>query len=109
MSTKTKSKTTPDPLLAGVHIGEILSEDYLRPMNITPYRLAKDIGVTPTRVSEILKGRREVTIDTALRLARYFGTSAAFWLSMQAECQLRNSQELAEKIEKEVKPAATAA
>ncbi len=69
--------------------GEILSEEFLLPMNITAYRLAKDTKIPATRISEIIKGRRKITADTALRLSTYFGNSADFWLGIQAEYDLR--------------------
>ena len=69
--------------------GEILSEEFLAPMSITAYRLAKDTNMPATRISEILKGRRRITADTALRLSAYFGNSAEFWLGIQDEYDLR--------------------
>jgi addiction module HigA family antidote len=69
--------------LAPVHPGEILLEDFLAPMEISQYRLAKDISVPPRRINEIVHGKRAITADTALRLARYFGNSEAFWLHLQ--------------------------
>jgi antitoxin HigA-1 len=77
--------------LKNVHPGEVLSEEFLVPMGLTPYRLAKSIGVPQTRVSGILKGRRSITSDTALRLARFFGTSAQFWLNLQADYDLEEA------------------
>ncbi len=68
--------------LSNIHPGEILQLEFLEPLNITPYRLSKDIGVTQTRISEILSGKRSITADTALRLSRYFGNSAQFWLNL---------------------------
>jgi addiction module HigA family antidote len=73
--------------------GEILKEEFLNPMNITAYRLAKDTGMPATRVSQILKGRRRITADTALRFGRYFGNSADFWLGIQDEYDLRAEEE----------------
>jgi addiction module HigA family antidote len=69
--------------LKNIHPGEILSEEFLVPFNITAYKLAKDIGIPQTRISEILKGNRRITADTALRLSKYFGNSAKFWLGLQ--------------------------
>jgi addiction module HigA family antidote len=69
--------------LKNIHPGEILSEEFLVPFNITAYKLAKDIEIPQTRVSEILKGNRRITADTALRLSKYFGDSAKFWLGLQ--------------------------
>jgi antitoxin HigA-1 len=72
--------------------GEILLEEFLTPMNITAYRLAKDIKVPATRISQILKGNRKITADTALRFSRYFGNSADFWLGIQDEYDLREEK-----------------
>ena len=69
--------------LKNIHPGEILSEEFLIPFNITAYKLAKDIEIPQTRISQILKGNRRVTADTALRLSKYFGNSAKFWLGLQ--------------------------
>ena len=80
--------------------GEILSEEFLLPMSITAYRLAKDTNMPATRISEILKGRRRITADTALRLSVYFGNSAEFWLGIQDEFDLRKERE---KIEEDLK------
>ncbi len=74
-----------------IHPGEILQLEFLEPMNITPYRLSKDIGVTQTRIGEILSGKRSITADTALRLCRYFGNSAQFWLNLQTQYDLREA------------------
>lgn len=72
-------RTVPFP-----HPGEVLKEEFLDPMGITAYRLATDIGVTQTRISQIIHGQRALTTDTALRLARYFGTTETFWMAMQS-------------------------
>jgi antitoxin HigA-1 len=69
--------------LKNIHPGEILAEEFLKPMTISAYKLAKDIGIPQTRISEILKGKRSITADTALRLSKYFGNSAKFWLGIQ--------------------------
>ena len=69
--------------LKNIHPGEILSEEFLIPLNITAYKLAKDIDIPQTRISEIVKGNRRITADTALRLSKYFGNSAKFWLGLQ--------------------------
>ena len=88
-----------------VHPGEILLEDFLKPMGITPYRLARELNVPKTRVSAILKGRRSITADTALRLARFFGTTAKLWLNLQVSYDLDIEQDrLGGRIELEVKP-----
>lgn len=69
--------------LNNIHPGEVLFEEFLQPYGISAYRLAKDIEIPQTRISEILKGNRRITADTALRLSRYFGNSAKFWLGLQ--------------------------
>ncbi|MBI3135768.1 MAG: HigA family addiction module antidote protein [Bacteroidetes bacterium] len=74
--------------LKNIHPGEILSEEFLIPLEITAYRLSKDVGIPQTRVSEILKGNRRITADTALRLSKYFGNSAKFWLGLQDDFDL---------------------
>ena len=74
--------------LPNIHPGEVLQKDFLEPLGITPYRLAKAIGVGQIRVSEIVSGKRAVTPDTALRLARYFGTSAELWVGLQRQYDL---------------------
>ncbi len=87
-----------------VHPGEILLEEFLRPMDISQYRLAKDINVHPRRINEIVHGKRAVTADTALRLARYFGMSERFWLNLQARYDLEVEKDrLAGRLEQEVK------
>lgn len=74
--------------LPNIHPGTVLAEEFLTPMGISAYRLAKDIGIPQTRVSQIIKGDRRVTADTALRLAKYFGNSAKFWLGLQDDFDL---------------------
>lgn len=74
--------------LPNIHPGQVLSEEFLVPMGISAYRLAKDIGIPQTRVSQIIKGERRVTADTALRLSKYFGISAKFWLGLQNDFDL---------------------
>lgn len=91
------------------HPGEVLREDFLKPMGMSQYALAKALGIPQIRVSEIVRGRRAVTPDTALRLARYFGTSAEFWVGMQATFDLESVRDrLGEKITARVRPRATA-
>jgi addiction module HigA family antidote len=90
--------------LPPVHPGEVLLEDFMKPLGITQYRLAKDIGVSSLRVSQIVHGKRSITADTAMRLARYFGTSAGIWMRIQARYDLEVAQAAdAGKIAKEVK------
>lgn len=90
--------------LPPVHPGEVLSEDFMKPLGLTQYRVAKDIGVTPIRISQIVRGQRAVTADTALRLARYLGTSPDVWLRLQATYDLEVAQrDAGKRIEREVK------
>jgi len=92
---------------APVHPGEVLLEEFLDPMQISQYRLAKDISVPPRRINEIVHGKRAVTADTALRLSRYFGTSDRFWLHLQASYDLDVQRDrLGERLEVEVLPRA---
>jgi addiction module HigA family antidote len=74
--------------LKNIHPGEILLEEFLKPMGISAYRLSKDMGIPQTRTSQIIKGNRRITADTALRLAKYFGISAKFWLNLQNDYDL---------------------
>ena len=93
-----------DEILSPIHPGEVLLEDFMKPLGLSQYRLAKDIGVTPIRISQIVNGQRGITVDTAMRLARYFGTSAAVWLRLQMRYDLEVAEyELQEKIDREVK------
>jgi len=90
--------------LEPIHPGEILREEFLDPMGISQYRLAKDINVDPRRINAIIQGKRAITADTALRLARFFGTSERFWLNLQAQYDLEvERDELGDRLEKEVK------
>ena len=79
--------------LPNIHPGEILRLEFLEPLDITPYRLSKDIGVAQTRISEILAEKRSITADTALRLSHYFSNSAQFWMNLQTQYDLRQAQE----------------
>ena len=89
--------------LLPIHPGEILLEEFLNPMDISQYRLAKDISVPPRRINEIVHGNRSITADTALRLGRYFGLSPRFWLNLQNRFDLEITQDLlADRLEKEV-------
>ncbi len=93
--------------LPPIHPGEQLREEFMLPMALTAYRLAKDIGVPVTRIQEIVAERRSITGDTALRLARYFGTTAEFWLNMQRDFELESAAEkLGDRLDVEVKPRA---
>jgi addiction module HigA family antidote len=91
-------------VLSPIHPGEVLLEDFMKPLGLTQYRLAKDIGVTPIRISQIVHGKRAITVDTAMRLGRYFGTSAAVWLRLQVNYDLEVAElELSDRINQEVK------
>ncbi|MGN6639215.1 MAG: HigA family addiction module antitoxin [Mucilaginibacter sp.] len=81
--------------LPNIHPGEVLQEEFLVPLNISSYRLAKDTRIPQTRISEIIKGNRRITADTALRLSQFFGNSAKFWLGLQDDFDIEN--ELSEK------------
>ena len=74
--------------LDNIHPGEVLREEFMIPLEITAYRLSKDLGIPQTRISEILKGRRRISADTALRLSKYFGNSPKFWLGLQDDYDL---------------------
>jgi addiction module HigA family antidote len=93
-----------DDTLSPIHPGEVLLEDFMKPLGLSQYRLAHDIGVTPIRISQIVNGQRAITVDTAMRLARYFGTSAAVWLRLQVRYELEVAEkDLSERINREVK------
>ncbi len=90
--------------LPAVHPGEILLEDFLKPMKITQYRLAKSIGVPQRRIGEIIAGKRAITADTALRLARFFGSDAQSWMNLQTHYDLVIAEEsLSSRLDREVK------
>ncbi|MBU1165075.1 HigA family addiction module antidote protein [Patescibacteria group bacterium] len=87
-----------------IHPGEILREEFLEPLEITEYRLAKDISVAPIRVNEITHGTRAITADTALRLGKFFGTSPQFWLNLQSRYELeKQADKLADTLQYKVK------
>jgi addiction module HigA family antidote len=87
-----------------IHPGEILLEEFLKPLRISQYRLAKDISVPPRRINEIVHGSRAITADTALRLARFFGTSERFWLNLQAHYDLEVEKDrLGDRLERDVR------
>jgi antitoxin HigA-1 len=90
--------------LPPIHPGEILLEDFMKPLELSSYRVAKDIGVPALRISQIVRGQRSITADTAMRLARYFGTSAGIWLRLQARYDLEIAEaKMAKHINREVK------
>jgi antitoxin HigA-1 len=89
--------------LAPIHPGEVLLEEFLKPLQISQYRLATDVSVPPRRINEIVHGKRAITADTALRLARYFGTSDPFWLNLQSRYDLETEKDrLGTRLLKEV-------
>jgi antitoxin HigA-1 len=93
----------PPRKLAPIHPGEVLLSDFLEPLGVSQYRVARDISVPPRRINEIVHGKRAVSADTALRLARYFGTSERFWLNLQARFDLQTERDrLGKRLEKEV-------
>lgn len=91
-------------IIPPIHPGEILAEEFLKPMGITQYRLAKDINVDPRRINEIVQGKRAISADTALRLSRYFGTSERFWMNLQARYDLQvQKDQLGDRLDREVR------
>jgi addiction module HigA family antidote len=95
---------------APIHPGEILVKEFLEPLGVSQYRLAKDIGVTPRRINEIVHGRRAISADTALRLGHFFGMEAQFWLNLQSRYDMEVTRDqLQDKIKKEVRPFSRAA
>jgi addiction module HigA family antidote len=87
-----------------IHPGEVLSEEFLKPLNMSQSRLALDIGVHPRRINEIVLGKRSITADTALRLARYFGNSPRFWLGLQMDYDLDVAEDLlGNRLDREIK------
>ena len=90
--------------LNNTHPGEVLLEEFLKPMGISAYRLAKETFIPQTRISEIIKGKRRITADTALRLAKFFGTTAKFWLGMQDDYDLEEEKNDKEKEINAIKP-----
>lgn len=90
--------------LAPIHPGEVLFADFLEPLSLSQYRLAHDVSVPPRRINEIVHGTRAITADTALRLARYFGTTERFWLNLQARFDLEMQRDaLGARLEREVR------
>ena len=84
--------------LPNIHPGEILLEEFLKPMGISAYRLSKDVGIPQTRTSQIIKGKRRITADTALRFSKYFGTSVKFWLGLQNDYDIEEERTKLEKV-----------
>ena len=104
-----KSAPMVEHKLPPIHPGEILLEEFLKPLGISQYRLAKDISVPPRRINEIVQGKRAVSPDTALRLSRYFGLSDRFWMNLQSRYDLEvEKDKLADRLEREVRVYAAA-
>jgi addiction module HigA family antidote len=82
--------------------GEILEEEFLKPLGITAYKLAKETKISTTRISEIIKGKRKLTVDTALRLSKFFGNSPEFWIGIQNEYDIRNEKQILENVLNEI-------
>jgi addiction module HigA family antidote len=93
--------------LKNIHPGEVLVEEFLNPLNIIAYKLAKAIEIPQTRVSEIVKGNRRITADTAVRLSKYFGNSAKFWLGLQDDFDIEEEMIIKSAILKTIKPIST--
>jgi len=116
MPTRSKSSITTKrradfvaPTAAPVHPGEVLLEEFLKPLRLSQYRVAKDTSVPPRRINEIVHGTRAISADTALRLARYFGTTDRFWMNLQARYDLEVEKDrLGERLEREVEVLAKA-
>lgn len=110
MRTTSKSSTTTKrdrhlEVIEGLHPGRTILEDYLQPLEMSVNALAKELGVTAARLNEIVRGKRAMSADTALRLARHFGTTAEFWMGLQSAYEIRRARyEAGKKIEKEVRP-----
>lgn len=95
----------PANSLPNIHPGEILREEFLRPLGLSQNRLARETGVSPRRINEIVLEKRAISADTALRLARYFGTSAKFWMGLQADYDLELARrEIGERLQREISP-----
>jgi addiction module HigA family antidote len=96
-------------ILPPIHPGEVLMEEFLLPLGISQYRLAKDIGVPPRRINEIVHGKRAISADTALRLSRYFAMSDRFWINLQARYDIEREKDLlAGRLDREVRPRSAA-
>jgi addiction module HigA family antidote len=90
------------PKISNIHPGEVLHEEFLKPLEITAYRLSKDIGISQTRTSQIIKGKRRITADTALRLSKYFGNSTKFWLGLQNDFDIEEEMNKLGEILKKI-------
>jgi len=104
-----EKQSMTEEMLPPIHPGEVLLEDFMKPLGLSQYRVAQDIGVPALRISQIVNGKRAITADTAMRLARYFGTSPDVWLRLQARYDLEVvEREYGDRIEREVKVLANA-
>ena len=95
--------------LPDIHPGEILNEDFLGPLGVTQYRLAQAVSVPPRRINEIVHGKRAISADTALRLARFFGTTPDFWVNLQAQYDLRQAEKSLKRVMDKIEPLELAA
>ena len=103
--TKERKQLMNEKKMPPVHPGEILQEDFLLPMGLSQYRLAKEMNVYPRKINEIVHGKRSITADTALRLAQFFGTSAELWMNLQAHYDLEVARDkMQEQVKQEVRP-----
>lgn len=95
----------PTELLPNIHTGEVLREEFLKPLGLSQNRLARELGVPPRRINEIVLEKRAITADTALRLARFFGTSEGFWMGLQADYEVEAARRrLGERLQWEIRP-----
>ncbi len=90
--------------IPNIHPGEVLAEEFLKPLHMSVYRLAREINISQTRISEIIRGKRRITADTALRLSKYFGNSPQFWLGLQTDYDLEEERNIIEKELKNIQP-----
>jgi addiction module HigA family antidote len=95
--------------ISNIHPGEILSEEFLKPMGLTAYRLSKETGIPQTRIGEIIRGKRRISAATALRFARFFGNSPEFWINLQSHYDIEEERKLIDKELKSIKPFSTPA
>ena len=100
----TTNSLTMSTNLENITPGEILLEEYMKPMGLTQNALARALSVSPRRVNEIVHGERAITLDTSFRLGRFFGQSSRFWLNLQTECDLRSAKDLEKRVAREVRP-----
>ena len=96
------------PVMSPIHPGEVLLQEYLEPLGVTQHRLALAVGVPPRRINEIVHGKRRISADTALRLARYFGTTERFWLNLQSHYDLEVERDRLAPVLEQIQPLASA-